>query len=339
MNLFEEIFGNMNPAQEAKYNSLSKNQQIKFLSELIDKHPNHQNLQAGKRYYINALIRDGIDSDDNDFINYINNVTFNADPDTVQLVYNLINNDNISIDTLKNKNSWLYKKDLYSEGTDATNYKIKALVYASNKDLQRNANRTISQQSLMTKAGKLMSADEMKKVLNRIRVNKEDQLTIQNGIDRQYGYLNLNNQNNAIRLKNKFKKLIKDSPKYSSDMDGLIDNADISQLTRIPISNATENGIRVGLINFLLGKSTLVNDGRKRKQVDVQSLAKKLNKSEEETEEAITTAKNNRDAVALMAIQVLTSLGVPKKEASDGIDKVYKQGMTFEDTLNAYWKS
>lgn len=105
MNLFEEIFGNMNPAQEAKYSSLSRNQQIKFLDELIDKHPNHQNLQAGKRYYINALIRDGIDSDDNDFINYINNVTFNVDPSTVQLVYNLINNDNISINTLKNKNS------------------------------------------------------------------------------------------------------------------------------------------------------------------------------------------------------------------------------------------
>lgn len=120
-----------------------------------------------------SIIEDGVDLEENDFLNYIYNININnstkinkqLDRSTIEIIKALIDSNKLNSDE-----KWLYENSLY-QNKDTTNFYIKALTYASNPLLQSNADVKITIDDLMTD-GKLKSINQIKELLSKIIVMK-----------------------------------------------------------------------------------------------------------------------------------------------------------------------
>ena len=327
------------PEQEELYKSLNNNKKTKFIQDLLKNHPNYNNIKDALTLYSDAIYDYGFDDTDNPFIKFMSKVKQDLPYEIVSLIWTLNKNNKLDMDKAIR---YLTMPSLYKGDTKEVLNKVKALAYSLNDDLQQNASRKITPELLMDKGGKFLSYPEMEKVLNRITIAKDD-LTVQNAINKLYGYKNLSNKNNEVQIKNRFKKLIQEHKSFNEDMLDIIDKTPIETLVRIPISNTTEKGLQVGLINFLTGKSSIFTrkSNKKGSNIDIKSISSKINKSEKEVENTIDKSiQDVDDAEAIVkeeALSVLTNLGVTKTEALKAINDLYTDGITLDKLINNYF--
>lgn len=137
----------------------------KYIAEL----PNYNKVKDAELEIQQSIMKYGVDPKDNKFLDYINKVKWDLSPATADVVYQLIDNGN-----LEPSEKWLYSNSLYKGEPADINYKIKALVYASNKSLQKNANTQVTQDMLLDATGNVKDVDEIKSILSKITVKSEE---------------------------------------------------------------------------------------------------------------------------------------------------------------------
>lgn len=324
------------------FQTMSNNEKRKFISNWIDNLGDRKgNLNLIRNDIEQSIMDYGFDDNENKFLKYILKLKqlwfpFKLSHNIAKLIMQLMNDD--SLNPTSNATQWLYRKDLYNDSEENTLFKIKALTYASDRNMQRDASRNITAESLMDKSGNLLSADKMRNILSRIKIQSESQLTIENAINKLFGYVNLSNDRNVEKLKNYLKTLIAKDSEYSSYMDNIIDRLSIQDIIRIPIFRTDEDSLRNGLIKYLSGNSKLVRKDKRDKEVNIKQLASKVKKSEPEVKTAVEDVITNDegDLIKSTAAQVLTKLGISEKQARNIVNDLYRPGMSSEEILNAY---
>lgn len=153
--------------QELNFQSMSREKKVKFISKYLKNHPNIDNLKYALEVCKESILEKGFDTDKNKFLFFMNKTKYPLKLETANVINHCLNNGDIKV-----TDRWLYRKDLY-DGSDAdTSFKIKAMIYASNSSLQKNADRKITPQDLLNKNGKIMEVGKIKKLLDSITVTK-----------------------------------------------------------------------------------------------------------------------------------------------------------------------
>ena len=314
------------------FNSLSDNQKLKYAMKIAKNYSKTHSLAYAEPILARSIAENGIEIADNPFLAYIDRVTRNGgvakrlSTEVATYIDYFLNNGDISA-----KSKWLYNTNFYAESDKDVIYKLKAFVYATNRKYQQNANRQITPELFQDKNGHTLSAADIKKVMSRITITQGEELTIQNALNKKYGYKDINNPNNEKQIKDFCKKLIRSSKNYTQDMETQIDKLSMKDLVRIPINAVTTNSVAVGLTNFLQGKTTLVDttkSGKRKQGLDFQQLAKRFNKSEQDVKTIVDDAAEKMKADLVSG---LINLGFGQKDATRRVEAVYREGASFED--------
>ncbi len=161
----------LTPDEELKLNNISdRNKKIKYIKKWLKNYPNYLNLKTAIDLYAISLTDDGVDDSKNKFIVFMEHVPLDLDLGTVNLIKTLIDSKK-----LNPKASWLYKTGIYKDKENTLFY-IKALTYASNPFLQKEANKQISIKDLYGVNGKLLSPKTIENKLKSISISTEDDL-------------------------------------------------------------------------------------------------------------------------------------------------------------------
>lgn len=118
-----------------RYNDLDRNSEFDFINHVLDRLNNSDNLQQARDTYIDIIREKGWDSSRNPIIPFIEKIPKDLSDSIVELIYELINNKRIDI---SRDSDWLFNSSLYDRRIDDQAYSIKALVLASNPQLQQD---------------------------------------------------------------------------------------------------------------------------------------------------------------------------------------------------------
>lgn len=160
-----------------KFNKASANEKSKMIQNFIKNLPNYNYIKSAAPLIEISALDKGLDVGKNPFLDYISKVKWDLDSSTADVIYKLIENGN-----LDHRIDWLYSKSLYEGSPSDINYKIKALVYASKKSLQKNANTQITQDMLLDATGNVKDVGEIKSILSKITIKSEEDVGTR-GID------------------------------------------------------------------------------------------------------------------------------------------------------------
>lgn len=154
-----------------RYNDLDKNSEFDFINHVLDRLNNSDNLQQARDTYIDIIREKGWDSSRNPIIPFIEKIPEDLSSSIVELIYELINNKRIDI---SRDSDWLFNSSLYDRRIDDQVYSIKALVLASNPQLQQDKhgrnkfnsdNKYLTPQDLLDN-GNILSVKDIKDVLD-----------------------------------------------------------------------------------------------------------------------------------------------------------------------------
>lgn len=160
-----------------KYNSLTDNQKRKFIRNWIHKNGYRDYLESAEVSIIEHIIENGFNPKDNKFLTYLEYL------DDSQIARDSIRVNNQEIDLIASliddnkldpKESWLYLPSLYKDDPQNVLFKVKALTYASDKDLQKGASKNLKPENLMNKTGEILSVDGINQVLEKIKISEEE---------------------------------------------------------------------------------------------------------------------------------------------------------------------
>lgn len=323
--------------EDAKYLSLPTRSKYSFINKWIDTFiGDNKNMNGVKSDIANTIMDYGFDTDQNKFLNYLLKLKqlwypFRLTHEQVELIAYLLNEDR-----LNPTERWLYLRELYSENPEDVLYKIKALTYASNKAMQRDANRDITPELLMDENNRPLTAKQMQSILSKIKITS-DKVSMQNAIDRYFGNIDTKNERNLNRVKKWLLDLIKSSPNYNKDLAERLDNIDADSLIRIPIKSTELKDIRNSVIDFLIGKSNLIAN-KSKSGLNINALASKSKKSASEIKQTLDPIKDEaeRNTKALAVSGIMNIENISKVEAQSIVNNIYRTGMSLDDILNAY---
>lgn len=251
------------PEQERSLQVGSYNDKVKKAYKIIDSLPNADRLKLARGEYADSMIEDGTNTNDNPFLTFMENNRNDITRQEAVVIRNLINNNVISPNE-----KWLYDGFLYNESPEDNIFRIKALAYASNPGIQKNASKQITIDKLRDKANHPLSAKDMRAELEKIKLNpqsKSSELTLQNGVDALYKDYDLSSKKDAYNLKRRLIKLVKP---YIDDENKLnkLQNTSMETLLKLPIGARSEKAIIKTLTDFVNNKDT-TNKGQDKESV------------------------------------------------------------------------
>lgn len=139
-----------------RYNDLDRNSEFDFINHVLDRLNNSDNLQQARDTYIDIIREKGWDSSRNPIIPFIEKIPEDLSSNIVKLISNLIDNRKINI---YRDSDWLFNSSLYDRRIEDQAYSIKALVLASNPQLQQDER---GKNKFNSKNSYLIPADLMK---------------------------------------------------------------------------------------------------------------------------------------------------------------------------------
>lgn len=160
-----------------KYNSLTDNQKRKFIRNWIHKNGYRDYLESAEVSIIEHIIENGFNPKDNKFLTYLEYLddsdiargNIRVNNQEIDLIASLIDDNK-----LDPKEPWLYLPSLYKDDPQNVLFKVKALTYASDKDLQKGANKKLKPENLINKNGEILSVDGINQVLEKIKISEEE---------------------------------------------------------------------------------------------------------------------------------------------------------------------
>ena len=154
-----------------RYNDLDKNSEFDFINHILDRLNNSDNLQQARDTYIDIIREKGWDSLRNPIIPFIEKIPEDLSSSIVELISELIDDKKIDI---SRDSSWLLNSSLYNRRVEDQAYSIKALVLASNPQLQQDKhgrnkfnsdNKYLTPQDLLDN-NNILSVKDIKDVLD-----------------------------------------------------------------------------------------------------------------------------------------------------------------------------
>ena len=191
-----------------KFNKASLNGKQKQINDFIKNFPNYNKIKDASTEIQQSILKHGFDLETNKFLEYINKVRWDLSPATADVIYQLLENGN-----LDSSEEWLYSNSLYEGSPADINYKIKALVYASNKSLQKNASTQITQDMLLDSTGNVKDVDAIKSIISKITVKSDEGGT--RGVDLLKSATGSDKLNDIV-IANFVKELYSDNPTASA---------------------------------------------------------------------------------------------------------------------------
>lgn len=154
-----------------RYNYLDKNSEFDFINHVLDRLNNSDNLQQARDTYIDIIREKGWDSSRNPIIPFIEKIPKDLSSSIVELISELIDDKKIDI---SRDSDWLFNSSLYDRRIEDQAYSIKALVLASNPQLQQDTrgrnkfnsdNKYLTPQDLLDN-NNILSVKDIKDVLD-----------------------------------------------------------------------------------------------------------------------------------------------------------------------------
>lgn len=154
-----------------RYNDLDKNSEFNFINHVLDRLNNSDNLQQARDTYIDIIREKGWDSSRNPIIPFIEKIPKDLSSSIVELISELIDDKKIDI---SRDSDWLFNSSLYDRRIEDQAYSIKALVLASNPQLQQDTrgrnkfnsdNKYLTPQDLLDN-NNILSVKDIKDVLD-----------------------------------------------------------------------------------------------------------------------------------------------------------------------------
>ena len=159
----------INPYQAKFNNARTMKQKEKVVEEYIKGLPNYNSIKYAQEVIANSIIYSGFDPKTNPFLYFILKFKKARLPaSAANLIRALIVDDNIDVTSAVF--DWLYRADVYSGVEASILFKIKALTYASNPDLQRGASEKITVNTFLD-GRRLRTAQQMKEILDQITIS------------------------------------------------------------------------------------------------------------------------------------------------------------------------
>ena len=152
--------------QNIKFDNMTSNNKLNFISKFIKELPNYRYLDTAEDILTQSILLHGFNTSENKFLNYASKVKWDLNSSTANIIYTLLENGNIKLNF-----DWLYNRSLYKGKPENINYKIKALAYASNINLQANADKRVKPE-LFFDGNKVKSIVDIKRILNSINTYK-----------------------------------------------------------------------------------------------------------------------------------------------------------------------
>jgi len=145
-------------------NSVKKKEQV--ILGYIRSLPNYNLIQEAESVILDNIYCMGFDKRYNKFLSYVLEINdFKLTAYVAREIRSFITNELLDIHW-----DWLYEKELYTETENNIIGKIKCLIWASDEKYQIKASMSISDNELRDSNGKLLSFNEMEKILASIKV-------------------------------------------------------------------------------------------------------------------------------------------------------------------------
>lgn len=244
------------PDQVRKIDNMPTNKKLAFINRFIENLPNYKYFEPAKSVVTQSILRDGFNTSNNKFLQYLTKVRWPLNDYTSDVIYQLIDNGNIKLNS-----NWLYNKSLYAGNPEDVGYKIKALTYASNSELQKDSSKQITPGVFMDKSGKIKSAEDIKKILSKIKVSDDKttaSVSVQQAIERNFGSRDITKQQNQQMIKNSLIKEIKSDIKLQQKLPNGFENKlakfDLNSIKDDKIARDTKRSLAAYVLKVLRAK-------------------------------------------------------------------------------------
>lgn len=158
------------PGDEFEY--LPKYEKREIVDDILKKLPNYETaIKPLKTIYINSLIENGFEYDNNPFVYFIENIKFEISPKVLQVIDNKMQKRYGDKGELDPKSKWLYTKNLYTEEDRNTIWKINALSYFMNHgETLKGKNGVVTLEDLLKH---IKSKNRMSSVISKAEIQTE----------------------------------------------------------------------------------------------------------------------------------------------------------------------
>lgn len=164
--------------QSIKFDNMTSNNKLDFIEAFIKDLPNYRYLDTATDIISQSILTHGFNTSENKFLKYLTKVKWDLNSSTANIIYTLLENGNLRLDF-----DWLYNRSLYKGNVENVNYKLKALAYASNANLQANANKKLKPE-LLFDGNKIKSITDIKRILKDIETySKAEDVERITGVD------------------------------------------------------------------------------------------------------------------------------------------------------------
>lgn len=178
--LFKNKFENMSEKElETQYMLATSNEDIatfcKLIKTYLRRQPNYNYIKRLEASYV-LEIMDSIWNKgyglDNDFLNFITKIKFD------KFIPLMLIRELMEKGLLDSKAEFLYNESLYNENESAvdTSFRVRALTYANNPKLQKNASKQINVLYLTNDDGTIKSAEEIRNILDEIEIENSEEI-------------------------------------------------------------------------------------------------------------------------------------------------------------------
>lgn len=163
-----------NNEEELSYDKLlqqasTPNEIFKVIKKWMNENPNKSNIENAYNTLEDSVLEThSLDEEKNAFIYYLNNIKNKITDDEAALIWNIASEDNLDV-----TEDWLYNKSLYEGSPEDVQFKIKAMTYASNPNLQRGANQQLVKSHLLDDNNNIKPVDDIKQILKNITITRK----------------------------------------------------------------------------------------------------------------------------------------------------------------------
>ena len=163
-----------NNEEELSYDKLlqqasTPNEIFKVIKKWMNENPNKFNIENAYNTLEDSVFEThSLDEEKNAFIYYLNNVKNKITDDEAALIWSIASEDNLDV-----TEDWLYNNSLYEGSPEDVQFKIKAMTYASNPNLQRGANQQLVKSHLLDDNNNIKPVDEIKQILKNITITRK----------------------------------------------------------------------------------------------------------------------------------------------------------------------
>lgn len=160
-----------NNEEELSYDKLlqqasTPNEIFKVIKKWMNENPNKFNIENAYNTLEDSVFEThSLDEEKNAFIYYLNNIKNKITDDEAALIWTIASGDNLDV-----TEDWLYNNSLYEGSPEDVQFKIKAMTYASNPNLQRGANQQLVKSHLLDDNNNIKPVDEIKQILKNITI-------------------------------------------------------------------------------------------------------------------------------------------------------------------------